>query len=99
MRNTIIATATALLIGGAGILALAVPASAATTPVTVLVNGGSLGISERGAPASLGTASGTSSAQTVSGSLGPVLVSALRAGIAGWVAPAGSTAFTAVQVI
>lgn len=42
MRATIIATATALFIGGAGVLALAVPASVAVTLVTVLVTGGTL---------------------------------------------------------
>jgi len=46
MRKTITATAAALLIGGAGVLALAVPASAATTPVTVLVTGGHSGCIE-----------------------------------------------------
>ena len=94
MRKTIIATATALFIGGAGILALAVPASAATTPVTVQVTGGALGISAPVASVPLGTAAGSSSAQTVTGSLGPVLVTDLRAGTAGWVATAGSTDFT-----
>jgi hypothetical protein len=99
MRQMIIASATALFIGGAGVLALAVPASAATTPVTVLVNGGALGIGAPTGPVSLGTASGSASAQTVTGSLGPVLVTDLRAGVAGWVATAGSTSFTGPQTI
>ena len=99
MRNTIIATATALFIGGAGVLALAVPASAATTPVTVLVTGGALGISAPIASVPLGTAAASSSAQTVTGSLGPVVVSDLRAGIAGWVATAGSTSFVGPDTI
>ena len=99
MRRMTIATATALFIGGAGVLALAVPASAATTPVTVQVTGGALGIGAPIGPVSLGTASGSSSAQTVTGSLGPVLVTDLRAGVAGWVATAGSTSFTGPQTI
>jgi len=99
MRKMIIASAAALFIGGAGVLALAVPASAATTPVTVQVTGGALGISAPVASVSLGTASGSSSAQTVTGSLGLVVVSDLRAGVAGWVATAGSTSFVGPQTI
>jgi len=99
MRRMTIATATALFIGGAGVLALAVPASAATTPVTVQITGGGLGIGAPIASVSLGTVAGSSSAQTVTGSLGPVLVTDLRAGIAGWVATAGSTSFTGPQTI
>jgi hypothetical protein len=48
MRTKIIASAAAFFIGGAGVLTLAVPASAATapgTPVTVEVTGGALTIS------------------------------------------------------
>ena len=94
MRKMIIAGAAALFIGGAGVLAVAVPALAVTTPVTVQVTGGALAISAPIASVSLGTASGSSSAQTVTGSLGPVVVTDLRAGIAGWVATAGSSSFT-----
>ena len=94
MRKTIIATAAALFIGGAGVLALAVPASAATTPVTVQVTGGALAISAPAGPVSLGTAAGSASAQTLTAPLGPVVVTDLRAGVAGWVATAGSTDFT-----
>ena len=99
MRKMIIASAAALFIGGAGVLALAVPASAATTPVTVEVTGGALAISAPAGPVSLGTAPGSSSAQTVTGSLGLVVVSDLRAGVAGWVATAGSTSFVGPQTI
>jgi hypothetical protein len=95
MRKMIIATAASLLVGGAGVLALATPAFAAGTPVTVTINaGGGLGISAPVGPVSLGTATASASAQTVTGSLGPVLVTDLRAGILGWVATAGSTDFT-----
>jgi hypothetical protein len=93
MLKIIIATA-GLFIGGAGVLALAVPAFAATTPVTVQITGGVLGISAPAGPVSLGTTAGSSSAQNVTGSLGAVVVSDQRAGIAGWVATAGSTDFT-----
>jgi hypothetical protein len=95
MRRTIIAAA--LLAGGTGVLALAVsvPAFAATgpTPVTVVITGGGLAISVPAA-ADLGTTAGSASTQTVTGPLGPVVVSDLRAGILGWVATAGSTSFT-----
>src|ERR1700683_591367 len=93
MRKMIIASAAALFIGGAGVLALAVPASAATNPVTVQGTGGALGISAPVASVSLGTASGSSSAQTVTGSLGLVVVSDLRAGVGGWGATAGAAWF------
>jgi hypothetical protein len=96
MRKMIIATAASLLVGGAGVLALAVPASAVTTagtPVTVEITGGALGITVP-ALADLGTAAGSASTQTVTGSLGAVVVTDLRAGILGWVTSAGSTDFT-----
>jgi hypothetical protein len=94
MRNMKIAAA-ALFLGGAGVLTFAVPAFAAVTadtPVTVQVTGGGLAINAPIASVVLGTAAGSSSAQTVTGSLGPVVVTDLRAGIAGWVATAGATA-------
>jgi len=62
MRKMIIAAATALFMGGAGVLALAVPAFAATgpTPVTVEITGGALGISVPAA-ADLGTTAASAS--------------------------------------
>ena len=93
MRRIIIATA-GLLIGGAGVLTLAVPAFAADTPVTVQITGGALSISAPAGPVNLGTAAASSSPQSITGQLGAVLVSDQRAGIAGWVATAGSTNFT-----
>ena len=90
MRKMIIATAASLLVGGAGVLALAVPAFAAGTPVTVVITGGALGISAPTATVPLG-APGSATAQTVTAPLGPVLVTDLRAGVAGWVATVGST--------
>jgi hypothetical protein len=93
MRRIIIATA-GLFIGGAGVLALAAPAFAADTPVTVQITGGSLAISAPATTVSLGTATASASGQNITGQLGVVLVSDQRAGIAGWVASAGSTAFT-----
>jgi hypothetical protein len=93
MRRIIIATA-GLFIGGAGVLALAAPAFAADTPVTVQITGGSLAISAPVASVSLGSAAASASGQNITGQLGVVLVSDQRAGIAGWVASAGSTNFT-----
>jgi len=95
MRKMIIATATALFLGGAGVATFAVPAFADTgpTPVTVQITGGGLSISVP-AGANLGTTAASASAQTVTGLLGPVVVTDLRAGILGWVTTAGSTDFT-----
>ena len=96
MRKTAIAAASALFIGGAGMLTFAVPAFAVTTagtPVTVEITGGALAITVPAA-ADLGTADASVSAQTVTGSLGPVVVSDLRGDILGWVTTAGSTNFT-----
>jgi hypothetical protein len=94
MRNMKIAAA-ALFLGGAGVLTFAVPAFAATaadTPVTVVVSQGTLGISAPTASVLLGTTPASASAQTVTAQLGPVLVTDNRAGIAGWVATVGATA-------
>jgi hypothetical protein len=94
MRNMKIAAA-ALFLGGAGVLTFAVPAFAATaadTPVTVVVSQGTLGISAPTASVLLGTTPASAIAQTVTSQLGPVLVTDNRAGIAGWVATAGATA-------
>jgi hypothetical protein len=96
MRKTVIAAASALFIGGAGVVAFAVPAFAATTagtPVTVEVTGGALSITVP-AGADLGTTVAKVAAQTVTGSLGAVEVTDLRGGILGWVTSAGSTDFT-----
>ena len=93
MRRMIMTTVTGLLIGGAGVVTLALPASAADTPVTVVVTGGDLAISAPAASVKLGTKAGSSDAQSVTGLLGAVVVSDGRAGIAGWVATAGSTDF------
>ena len=94
MRNMKIAAA-ALFLGGAGVLTFAVPAFAATaadTPVTVVITAGTLGISAPTASVLLGTTPANATAQTVTAQLGPVLVTDARAGIAGWVATAGATA-------
>jgi len=92
MRRIIIATA-GLFIGGAGVLALAAPAFAADTPVTVQITGGDLAISAPAGPVSLGTTPGSTGTQNVTGLLGSVVVSDQRAGVAGWVATAGATNF------
>ena len=102
MRTKIIATASALFIGGAGILALAVPASAATasdTPVTVEVSGGGLSISAPTGSVDLGSVAASSNAQVVSNSIGTIRVTDTRAGTAGWVATVGATDFTGPQHI
>lgn len=91
MRRIIIATA-GLFIGGAGVLALAAPAFAADTPVTVEITGGDLSISAPGT-VDLGTATAGSDQQDVTANLGDVLVSDQRAGILGWTASAVSTDF------
>jgi hypothetical protein len=93
MRKVLIATA-GMFIAGAGVLTLAAPAFAADTPVTVQITGGDLAISAPATSVSLGTKAGSSDAQSITGQLGVVLVSDQRAGIAGWVATAGSTNFT-----
>jgi len=101
MRTKIIATA-ALFIGGAGVLALTVPASAATasdTPVTVEVSGGALSISAPTGSVDLGSVLASASAQSVSSPLGVVTVTDSRAGTLGWVATAGATDFTGPQSI
>jgi hypothetical protein len=92
MRRIIIATA-GLFIGGAGVLALAAPAFAADTPVTVEITGGDLSISVPGS-ADLGTATAGSEQQDITGNLGDVLVSDQRASILGWTASAFSSNFT-----
>jgi hypothetical protein len=102
MRRMIIATATALFIGGTGGLAFAIPASAATasdTPVTVEVSSGGLGISAPTGSVDLGSVLASTSAQTVSSPLGVVTMTDSRAGTLGWVATAGATDFTGPQTI
>jgi hypothetical protein len=102
MRTRIIATAAALFIGGAGVLALGTPAFAATasdTPVTVEVSGGSLSISAPTGSVDLGSVLASTSAQTVSSPLGVVTVTDSRAGTLGWVATIGAGDFTGPQVI
>jgi hypothetical protein len=87
--------AAALFLGGAGVLTFAVPAFAATaadTPVTVVVSQGTLGISAPTASVLLGTTPASATAQTVTSQLGSVLVTDNRAGTAGWIATAGATA-------
>jgi hypothetical protein len=102
MRTRIIASATALFIGGAGVLALAVPASAATassTPVTVEVTGGDLTISAPAESVDLGSVVTSDAAQVVSARLGNVTVTDIRGGTAGWTATASATDFTGPQNI
>jgi hypothetical protein len=101
MRKTIIATA--LLAGGTvGVLAFTVPALAAnasTTPVTVEVGGGALGISAPDGLVDLGSVPASTGAQTVQSHLGVVTVTDDRAGTAGWVATAEAPDFTGPQTI
>jgi hypothetical protein len=102
MRTKIIASAAALFIGGAGVLTLAVPASAATasdTPVTVEVTGGDLTISAPTQSVDLGSVVTNDAAQTVSARLGNVTVTDIRGGTAGWTATASATDFTGPQTI
>jgi hypothetical protein len=100
MRKTIIAAA--LIAGGTGVLAFTVPvvaASASTTPVTVEVGGGSLGISAPDGAVDLGSVPASTGAQTVQHLLGTVTVTDDRAGTAGWVATAEAADFTGPQTI
>jgi hypothetical protein len=100
MRKRIIAAA--LLAGGTGLLAFTVPAlaaTAATTPVTVQVGGGTLGISAPTGTVDLGSVPASTSAQTVTAQLGQVMVTDDRAGTAGWVATAEAPDFTGPQTI
>jgi hypothetical protein len=102
MRAKIIATASALFIGGAGVLALAVPAGAATasdTPVTVEVAGGGLSISAPTGSVDLGSVGASTNTQVVSNSIGTIRVTDTRAGTAGWVATVGATDFTGPKTI
>jgi hypothetical protein len=95
MRKLMLATA--LFVGGAGVLALTVPAAAATTggtPVTAEVSGGALAITVPAGPVDLGTVAASINAQTVSSPLGLVTVTDNRGGTAGWVATAGANDFT-----
>jgi hypothetical protein len=100
MRKTLIIPA--LLIGAAGMLVGALPASAATsggTPMTVEVGGGALSITVPGGPVDLGSVPAGVSAQTVSAPLGQVTVTDNRAGTAGWTTTVGATDFTGPQSI
>lgn len=90
-----------LAVSAAGImtLAVAVPATAATTggtTATITVLGGALSITVTPAAGNLGTATNTVGGETISGPLGPVQVLDARNAIAGsgWVASVISTAFT-----
>jgi hypothetical protein len=100
MRKKIIAAA--LIAGGTGMLAFTVPALAATTsstPVTVEVGGGDLGISAPGGLVDLGSVPASTAVQTVQHLLGTVTVTDDRAGTAGWVATAEAPDFTGPQTI
>jgi hypothetical protein len=100
MRKTIIAAA--LLAGGTGMLAFTVPALAATastTPITVEVSGGDLGISAPTGQVDLGSRPASTGAQNVQSQLGVVTVTDNRAGTAGWVATAQAPDFTGPQTI
>jgi hypothetical protein len=100
MRKKIIAAA--LIAGGTGMLAFTVPALAATassTPVTVEVGGGALGISAPGGLVDLGSVPASTAVQNVQHVLGTVTVTDDRAGTAGWVATAEAPDFTGPQTI
>jgi hypothetical protein len=93
-RGLLVATATGLLT-----LGIALPASAATTvttPVTLTVTGGVLGITAATATVGLGTRADTVGGGTISASLGQVQVTDARSAVAGsgWIASVISTALT-----
>jgi hypothetical protein len=87
-----------LAVAAAGMLTLAIagPASAATTAATVTVTGGSLSITAPATAGSIGTIANTVLGGTISGPLGQVQVNDARSAAAGagWVATVISTAFT-----
>lgn len=83
-------------------LAVADPAAAATTgttPVTFEVTGGALSITVPAGPVDLGSVTASSSAQTVSASLGNVTVTDGRGGTTGWTVTASAVDFTGPQNI
>src|SRR5687768_2792108 len=87
LRKHIILGATlAALLGG-----MALPASAADTATTFVINAGALTFSVQGTATLSPAASG---ALSVTGSLGAVSVSDVRGGVAEWAVSAASTAFT-----
>jgi hypothetical protein len=86
-------------VAGVLMLAIALPASAATTggsAATITVQGGALSITVPSNAGNLGTQTDTVAGETISGSLGQVQVSDARSAAAGsgWVATVISTAFT-----
>lgn len=85
------------VVAGAFVLGTVQPASAApTTPATVTITAGSLGITVPSASANLGTRANTVQGGTIAGPLGQVQVDDARSAAAGsgWVASVISTAFT-----
>ncbi len=82
-----------LVLGLAGAIALAGPASAADTPVTVEVAGGDIGISSPAAAAVLPGVDAGTTAQDVSVAIGAVELSDLRGGEEGWTVTVVATAF------
>lgn len=90
--------AAALITGVTGIVGLSAPSafadSAAGTPVTVEVTGGSLDISAPAGPVDLGSVTASGSAQAVSGQLGTVTVTDSRGSTNGWTATASASDFT-----
>lgn len=79
------ATAVAVVVGSA------LPANAADTTSTFTLAGGSISLS---APASAALDNGVTGAASVTGSLGPVVVTDERGGTTDWGMTAASTAFT-----
>ncbi|MHA6784272.1 hypothetical protein ACVGOW_25240 [Pseudonocardia saturnea] len=88
---TVVAS-TALLLAAAGTASADVTVP---TPLTFQITGGALAITAPAGPVSLGSAQTSPLAQDISSPLGNVTVTDLRGGVAGWVASAISTAFTA----
>jgi hypothetical protein len=91
MRKTLLVAASAATLT----LGFAAPATAAQTDdtaVTFTLTGGSLDIN---APGTSALTNATTAAATTSGSIVGVAVTDLRSGVAGWVASAVSTDFTA----
>ncbi len=92
MRKAIYVLPVAL--SAAGVLLLALPASAAETvdtDATVAVTGGTLDVSAPAGPVALGTITASPVAQTIGGLLGDVTVTDGRGGTAGWAVTVSAT--------
>jgi hypothetical protein len=83
-----------LLIGAAVVAAFAALSAEAATPATFTLTAGGLSISAPSTSVSLGSQAASTSAFTITGSLGPVTVTDQRGGVTTWTASVIASAFT-----